>query len=80
LRGVGTGVQPSLYERLESITLPTLLITGADDKKFCAIAREMVEKMPSAQHQIIVGAGHTAHLEQPAAFDALIQEFCRSVQ
>lgn len=79
LRGVGTGVQPSLYDRLIEITLPTLLITGADDQKFCDIAREMVEKMPSAQHQIIPGAGHTAHLEQPAAFEAILQEFCASV-
>jgi 2-succinyl-6-hydroxy-2,4-cyclohexadiene-1-carboxylate synthase len=80
LRGVGTGVQPSLHDRLTEITLPTLLITGADDKKFCDIAREMLAKMPRAQHHSIPGAGHTAHLEQPAAFDVSVQEFCRSVQ
>lgn len=80
LRGVGTGAQPSLYDRLAEVTIPTLLITGADDKKFCDVAREMAKQMPRVQHHIVPGAGHTVHLEQPAAFEAIVREFCGSVQ
>ena len=80
LRGVGTGAQPSLHDRLAEVTIPTLLITGADDKKFCDVAREMTEQMPRAQHHIVPGAGHTVHLEQPAVFEAIVREFCDSTQ
>jgi 2-succinyl-6-hydroxy-2,4-cyclohexadiene-1-carboxylate synthase len=80
LRGVGTGAQPSLYASLAEITIPTLLITGADDKKFCDVALKMAEQMPQVQHHIVPGAGHTVHLEQPAAFEAIVREFCSSVQ
>ncbi|MEO7019566.1 MAG: alpha/beta fold hydrolase, partial [Ktedonobacteraceae bacterium] len=38
LRGVGTGVQPALHEQLSTLTLPTLLLAGELDNKFCQIA------------------------------------------
>lgn len=41
LRGMGTGAQPSFWEQLPSLQAPTLLITGEEDTKFCAIAEEM---------------------------------------
>ncbi|GER86948.1 putative 2-succinyl-6-hydroxy-2,4-cyclohexadiene-1-carboxylate synthase [Dictyobacter vulcani] len=80
LRGVGTGVQPALHERLSEITVPVLLLTGEEDPKFCGIARTMATQIPHAQHQIVANAGHTVHLEQPEAFKALVRNFCRSVQ
>ncbi len=44
LRGVGTGVQPALYEQLHALTLPTLLLAGELDNKFCQIARQLGEQ------------------------------------
>ncbi|MGH2509537.1 MAG: alpha/beta fold hydrolase, partial [Ktedonobacteraceae bacterium] len=79
LRGVGTGAQPALHEQLSSLTLPTLLLAGELDSKFCQIARQMAARMPRASLQIVRGAGHTIHLEQPAAFAQLIHEFCSMV-
>ncbi|GCE25571.1 putative 2-succinyl-6-hydroxy-2,4-cyclohexadiene-1-carboxylate synthase [Dictyobacter alpinus] len=80
LRGVGTGIQPALHQRLNEITVPVLLITGQDDPKFCAIAREMATQLPQAQHQIVPNAGHTVHFEQPEAFETLVRNFTNSVQ
>ena len=40
LRGMGTGVQSSLWHRLNEIACPTLLITGKGDNKFTEIARQ----------------------------------------
>ncbi|GHO43330.1 2-succinyl-6-hydroxy-2,4-cyclohexadiene-1-carboxylate synthase [Ktedonospora formicarum] len=76
LRGVGTGAQPSLYERLPSLDIPTLLLTGEHDPKFCAIAREMQHQLPHATWDVVAGAGHTIHLEQPERFVALVGQFC----
>lgn len=72
LRGMGTGAQPSLWDQLPSLTVPTLLITGDDDTKFCAIAQQMATLLPNARHETIADAGHTIHLEQPAVYGALV--------
>lgn len=79
LRGVGTGVQPALHERLHEFELPVLLLAGELDSKFCRIAREMAGQMPQARLEIVPGAGHTIHLEQPARFVASVDAFCRAV-
>ncbi len=75
LRGMGSGVQPDLWPHLPALTLPLLLLTGTYDEKFCVIAEEMAQKLPNARHQTIAEAGHTIHLEQPAAYTAAVTEF-----
>jgi 2-succinyl-6-hydroxy-2,4-cyclohexadiene-1-carboxylate synthase len=65
----GTGSQRSLWGELSTIDVPTLVIAGADDAKFAAIAQQTGEAIgPNATTALVPGAGHTAHLEQPAAF------------
>jgi 2-succinyl-6-hydroxy-2,4-cyclohexadiene-1-carboxylate synthase len=68
LRGMGTGVQPSLWQKLPEVPLPVLLLTGALDRKFVGIAQEMAPLFPQAQHVTIPDAGHTIHLERPETF------------
>ena len=68
LRGMGTGVQPSLWQKLPEVTLPVLLLTGELDHKFVGIARKMAPLFPQAQHIIMPNAGHTIHLERPEAY------------
>lgn len=66
LRGMGTGAQPSLHDRLGDIEAPSLLLAGARDAKFAAIAREMAAAMPGARAHLVPDAGHAAHIEKPA--------------
>jgi 2-succinyl-6-hydroxy-2,4-cyclohexadiene-1-carboxylate synthase len=68
LRELGTAALPSLWDRLEQLDLPTLLVVGERDEKFVAIAERMARAMPSARIALIPGAGHTVHLEAPAAW------------
>src|SRR6266851_3776887 len=79
LRGVGIGVQPSLYARLPMLHVPVLLIAGELDTKFTAIARHMAQALPQAQLHIVSGAGHTVHLERPEEFASLIWNFSLSM-
>lgn len=72
LRGLGTGVQPSYWERLSQMFVPTLLIVGALDTKFAEIGREMAAHMPQARLVVVPEAGHNVHLEQPATFETLV--------
>lgn len=77
LRGMGTGVQPSLWSRLSEVQARTLSITGtgAFDPKFNVIAKNMLPLIPNAEHIVIPGAGHTTHLENPNAFHATVLRF-----
>lgn len=76
LRGMGTGVQPSLWSRLGELQMPVHLLVGELDIKFCAIGEAMVERFNQAGKvatlTVAPDAGHTVHLEQPAFFDQWI--------
>jgi 2-succinyl-6-hydroxy-2,4-cyclohexadiene-1-carboxylate synthase len=75
LRGVGTGVQPSLHARLPTLHIPVLLIAGELDTKFTAVARSMAQALPQSQLRIVPGTGHAVHLERPEEFDSLVGDF-----
>jgi 2-succinyl-6-hydroxy-2,4-cyclohexadiene-1-carboxylate synthase len=68
LRGLGTGTLPSLWDRLERLERPTLLVVGERDEKFVTTAERMARAMPHARVAVIAGAGHTVHLEAPGAW------------
>ena len=72
LRGLGTGVMPPLWGRLGELTMPVALVVGERDAKFRAIAERMRERVPHATVAVVPGAGHAAHLEQPAAVARLV--------
>ena len=57
LRVLGQGVQPSNWERLGELQL---------DVKYVDIAHRMAELLPDARVEVLDGAGHACHLEQPA--------------
>lgn len=66
LRGMGTGAQEPLHERLPSIGVRTLLMAGELDERYCAAGRDMAAAMPSARFVTVPGVGHAAHTEAPA--------------
>lgn len=80
LRGMGTGSQMWVGDRLGGVKVPVLLTAGRLDTKFSAIAEDMGRAIPDARIEIIEGAGHCAHLEQPAAFNAVLLDFLRGIR
>ena len=77
LRGMGAGAQAPLHERLGEMTMPVLLLAGALDDKFSAIAAEMAHALPDATMRVIEGAGHAAHIERTEAFGEAVLAFLR---
>lgn len=75
LRAMGAGAQPWLGDRLAELQTPTLLVAGALDHKFAEIGRAMAARIPRAGLEIIGGAGHAPHLEQPAQFNRVVARF-----
>jgi 2-succinyl-6-hydroxy-2,4-cyclohexadiene-1-carboxylate synthase len=78
LRGMGTGVQPSLWGQLGQMTCPALLIVGERDAKFVEIARQMEQQIPTAETVIVAGAGHAVHAEQPEIYAQSVLDFLSS--
>jgi len=72
LRLAGTGTQQPLWDRLGALRLPVLLVAGGDDAKFVTAAERMAALLPDATLEVVPVAGHTVHLEQPAAFLAVL--------
>jgi 2-succinyl-6-hydroxy-2,4-cyclohexadiene-1-carboxylate synthase len=75
LRYMGTGTQPSLWERLLEILSPSLLIAGEEDRKYAGIGEEVCRLCPSAEMRIISHCGHNVHAEQPAGFIKAVKSF-----
>ena len=75
LRGMGSGAQESLHERLAELRTPVCLAVGEEDAKFDAIARELAGRLPNATVARISQAGHAAHLENPEGFAAAARKF-----
>src|SRR5918998_1210004 len=73
LRGLGTGVMPSLWGRLPGLDTPVDLVVGERDEKFRAIAERMAPALPSARVTVVEGAGHAVHLEAPDAVLAVLR-------
>lgn len=65
LRCLGTGAQPDYWPFLWRLMHPTLLLTGARDAKFSALARRMAAELPMVWSHAVDGAGHAPHLEAP---------------
>jgi pimeloyl-ACP methyl ester carboxylesterase len=69
---------PKLKRRLHRIKVPTQVIWGEHDGIVNpAYGKAYAEAIPGAILQVIAGAGHYPHLEQPEAFMTALREFLR---
>jgi 2-succinyl-6-hydroxy-2,4-cyclohexadiene-1-carboxylate synthase len=72
LRGLGAGATPPFWDRLGAIDVPTLLLAGEEDERYSALAWKLSAAIPGSRVEIVPGAGHAVHLEQPQAAARLL--------
>ncbi len=75
LRNLGTGNQPSLWEKLAQNQIPILLLVGEDDHKFQSINAEIASLCPAASLEIVPKAGHNIHFENLDRFGTVVRQF-----
>jgi 2-succinyl-6-hydroxy-2,4-cyclohexadiene-1-carboxylate synthase len=76
LRLHGTGAQEPLWDRLAALRPPVLLLAGAGDAKFAALAERMAAAVGlPATVALVPDAGHAVHLERPDEVAALVRAF-----
>lgn len=72
--------RPDSTPMLSQISVPTLVITGAEDEMIpVEDSRRIASGIPGAQLVIVPGAGHLANLEQPEPFNKALTAFLKTV-
>jgi 2-succinyl-6-hydroxy-2,4-cyclohexadiene-1-carboxylate synthase len=79
LRGMGAGAMEPVWERLHSVRAPALVVAGADDLRFRRWLHSLERSLPDGRSALVPEAGHAAHLEQPEACAALLDDHLSSV-
>ena len=74
-RNMLTQHSPRVIESLVTIRVPALVVAGANDQPFLAATDYMARKIPGAQKVIVPEAGHAVNIDQPAAFNDVVQTF-----
>ena len=74
-RGMLTQKDARVINSLPDITVPALVVVGANDTPFLKAADYMAAKINGAQKVVIPAAGHAANIDQPDIFNAAILDF-----
>ncbi|AFY48103.1 2-succinyl-6-hydroxy-2,4-cyclohexadiene-1-carboxylate synthase [Nostoc sp. PCC 7524] len=77
LQFMGTGSQPSLWEKLTDNQVPLLLLVGEKDEKFIDINKEIAKICQVSQLKIIPNAAHNIHFENTLDFVHHLKFFLR---
>jgi len=72
LRGMGAGAIEPFWDRLDGVSVRTLLVVGGDDERYVAFANRLRSVIRDSAVAVIPGAGHAAHLERPDAVAAVL--------
>ena len=68
-----------LKKRIHRITAPTLLLWGEHDRLVPrAYAREFADRLKDTRLEVVPGAGHAPHLEQPEGTARAVQAFLKA--
>ncbi|MEQ6377616.1 2-succinyl-6-hydroxy-2,4-cyclohexadiene-1-carboxylate synthase [Bacillaceae bacterium S4-13-56] len=79
LHGMGTGSQPSWWGDLHKLKIPTLIVVGSLDLKFCEIGKKMHLTLPNGHYHEISGVGHAIHVEKPRIFGTIVNVFMKNL-
>lgn len=74
-RGMLRQFDARVIESLPHIAVPTLVVVGAQDQPFLVAADYMTRKIPAATKAVIEDAGHGVNLDQPEAFNGVLDDF-----
>jgi pimeloyl-ACP methyl ester carboxylesterase len=78
-RGIMPQFDGRVIESLPGISVPTLVLVGADDDPFLAAAEYMAAHIPNAKKVVLDDAGHASNMHQPTAFNRAVLEFLDSI-
>ena len=75
--------RPSLWdleERLRAMRVPTLIVAGDEDEPTLEASHFLKRTIPHAGLAMLPRTGHLMNLEEPAAFNRLVEDFLHQVE
>lgn len=72
--------EEDIWHLLPDIKAPTLMITSEAGLVSQEDVDRMVQTIPQAQHELVQGAGHNVHLDDPAACCDLVEGFLEDLE
>jgi len=75
LLGGSQGKVEHVWNKLDKIKFPLLLIDGEYDKKYRFLNTLVLKEVPAGSRVTVKGAGHNIHLEKPEEFIILVNRF-----
>jgi 3-oxoadipate enol-lactonase len=90
-QGIMAGIAPATYRKavellttfdggskLKNISVPTLLVAGSDDKTAPPeVMQRMAKEIAGTEFVVLRGCGHLGPMDQPDAFNAVLESFLR---
>ncbi len=67
--------RPDRLGDLSTLTVPTLVVVGEQDRPFLAASRRMADAIPGAQLAVVPDAAHSPQFENPGAWWAAVTGF-----
>ena len=80
LSGFSTGLMPNYWDRIHTIKVPVLLISGEFDEKYTKLNAEMNSLISTSKHITVEGTGHNTHLEKPELFTKFVLDFLNTIE
>ncbi len=78
-RGMLTQKDGRVIESLPRIKVPSIVIVGENDTPFLAASDYMAAKIPGARKAVIPNAGHAANIDNPEAFNTVVETFLAEI-
>jgi len=79
LQNMGRGAMPPLWNHLQSLKMPALLITGELDEDHLFICQQMHRALAASRSIVAGKTGHNVHLERPGYFTEVTLDFLREI-
>ena len=80
LRGMSAGKQKSLWNKLNEISLPIMMLVGEYDPKYKKIGSEMRQRCPALELRVVENCGHLIHFENPQLYAHYVRQFLEAPQ
>lgn len=80
MRAWSVGRMRPRWGDLGALRAPALWLHGAEDERYAALAARAAALCPRGRAAPVEGAGHAAHLEEPAQVAALLRSFMEEVE
>lgn len=64
-------------DRVDRIDVPTLIVTGSEDKVFAELGEKLRARIPRSRLEVLEGVGHMVNLESPEQFNRICLQFLR---